>query len=78
MEPRVLEKFLATKIFEYAIHEQIIEKDAPFAILNCADYADNPELLSATLFGYKKGPLRGLKRIPMVYWQRPTTAIFSR
>ncbi|HAQ9246109.1 TPA: AAA family ATPase, partial [Enterococcus faecium] len=54
--------FLATKIFEYAIHEQIIEKDAPFAILNCADYADNPELLSATLFGYKKGAFTGAEK----------------
>lgn len=54
--------FLATKIFEYAIHEQIIEEDAPFAILNCADYADNPELLSATLFGYKKGAFTGAEK----------------
>ena len=77
MEPRGWKKFLATKIFEYAIHEQIIEEDAPFAILNCADYADNPELLSATLFGYKKGPLRGLRRIQRGYWQQPTMAIFS-
>lgn len=51
--------FLATKIFEYAVQEKIIVEDAPFAILNCADYADNPELLSTTLFGYKKGAFTG-------------------
>ncbi|BBM18418.1 hypothetical protein G15_2083 [Enterococcus avium] len=35
---------------------------APFAILNCADYADNPELLSATLFGYKTGAFTGAEK----------------
>ena len=54
--------FLATKIFEYAIHEKIIEEDAPFVILNCADYADNPELLSSILFGYKKGAFTGAEK----------------
>lgn len=51
--------FLASKIFDYAVQEEIISTDAPFAILNCADYADNPELLSTTLFGYKKGAFTG-------------------
>lgn len=27
--------------------------------MNCADYANNPELLSATLLGYKKGSFTG-------------------
>ena len=34
-------------------------KKAPFVVLNCADYANNPELLSATLLGYKKGSFTG-------------------
>lgn len=51
--------FLAEKIFEYAKEKEIIGQDAPFMVLNCADYADNPELLSATLFGYKKGAFTG-------------------
>lgn len=51
--------FLASKIFEYAKQEEVITADAPFSILNCADYADNPELLSSTLFGYKKGAFTG-------------------
>ncbi|EJE4563040.1 sigma 54-interacting transcriptional regulator [Enterococcus faecium] len=54
--------FLATKIFEYALVEGVIVEGAPFAILNCADYADNPELLSATLFGYKKGAFTGAEK----------------
>ena len=72
-----MEKVFSHKIFEYAIHEQIIEEDAPFAILNCADYADNPELLSATLFGYKKGAFTGAEKDTEGYWQQPTMAIFS-
>ena len=28
-------------------------------VLNCADYANNPELLSAALLGYKKGSFTG-------------------
>ncbi|MEG0411229.1 MAG: sigma 54-interacting transcriptional regulator, partial [Erysipelotrichaceae bacterium] len=28
-------------------------------VFNCADYADNPELLSASLFGYIKGSFTG-------------------
>lgn len=49
----------ARKIYEYAKHKKIISADAPFVVLNCADYADNPELMSATLFGYKKGAFTG-------------------
>ena len=30
-------------------------KDAPYFEFNCADYADNPQLLLAQLFGYSKG-----------------------
>lgn len=51
--------YLASLIYEYAIQEGIIKKNAPFKILNCADYANNPELLSATLFGYRKGSFTG-------------------
>lgn len=51
--------FLAKKIYDFAKASGAIGLDAPFIILNCADYADNPELLSATLFGYKKGAFTG-------------------
>ncbi|MEO1770056.1 sigma 54-interacting transcriptional regulator [Candidatus Enterococcus ferrettii] len=51
--------FLAKKIHDYAIEQQILTTVAPFVVLNCADYADNPELLAATLFGYKKGAFTG-------------------
>ena len=54
--------YLASLIYEYAIKEGILKKNAQFKILNCADYANNPELLSATLFGYRKGSFTGAEQ----------------
>lgn len=51
--------FLARQLFEYAKKRGIVDKDAPFVVLNCADYANNPELLSAALFGYTRGAYTG-------------------
>lgn len=50
---------LARKIYEYAGSSKVIPADAPFIVLNCADYANNPELLSSVLFGYVKGAFTG-------------------
>lgn len=51
--------YLASLIFKYAQQEGVINKGAHFVVLNCADYANNPELLSSVLFGYKKGTFTG-------------------
>ena len=51
--------YLAAKIVDYARDEGVVAADAPFAVLNCADYANNPELLSSILFGYVKGAYTG-------------------
>ncbi|MGL5353890.1 MAG: sigma 54-interacting transcriptional regulator, partial [Clostridium sp.] len=51
--------FIAELIYEYAIYKKCILEDSPFITFNCADYANNPELLSANLFGYKKGAFTG-------------------
>lgn len=51
--------FLASLIQKYAVKKKVIREDAPFVVLNCADYANNPELLSSTLFGYTKGAFTG-------------------
>lgn len=51
--------YLASLIFKYAQEVGVISSNANFVALNCADYADNPELLSAVLFGYKKGAFTG-------------------
>lgn len=54
--------FLAQLMFEYALQKNIIPNEAPFLIFNCAEYANNPELLSANLFGYVKGAFTGANR----------------
>lgn len=51
--------YIAKIIYEYTIYKKCIKEDAPFITFNCADYANNPELLSANLFGYKKGAFTG-------------------
>lgn len=51
--------FMAKLLFEYAISHGIIDNDAPFIHFNCAQYASNPELLAANLFGYVKGAFTG-------------------
>jgi len=54
--------FLAQLMYEYALQKNIIPSGAPFMIFNCAEYANNPELLSANLFGYVKGAFTGANR----------------
>lgn len=50
---------LAEYIYKYAKYAGKIPNTAPFIVLNCADYANNKELLSSVLFGYKKGAFTG-------------------
>ncbi len=49
----------AEAIYGFAIESSLIPNDAPFISFNCADYADNPQLLIAQLFGVKKGAYTG-------------------
>lgn len=51
--------FMARKIYEFAVQEGILKPDAPFVIMNCAQYVNNIELLSSNLFGYVKGAFTG-------------------
>ncbi|MGM0215899.1 sigma 54-interacting transcriptional regulator [Enterococcus sp. AZ109] len=44
---------------EYMIKAGVLSQDAPFKVLNCAQYFNNPELLSGLLFGYSKGAFTG-------------------
>jgi Sigma-54 interaction domain. len=37
----------------------MMTKESPFIVFNCADYADNPQLLMSQLFGYVKGAFTG-------------------
>jgi sigma-54 dependent transcriptional regulator, gfr operon transcriptional activator len=51
--------FLAQNIYQHALRKNIITNNKGLMILNCAEYANNPELLSAKLFGYVKGAFTG-------------------
>lgn len=51
--------FLAKLVYEYAKATKVIEEKAPFIVFNCAEYANNPELLSGILFGHCKGAYTG-------------------
>lgn len=51
--------YTANLIYQYSVEKGVLAKDAPFISLNCAQYANNPELLSSNLFGYVKGTFTG-------------------
>jgi len=58
-ESGVGKSFLAQLVFDYARFSGFIDENAPFVIFNCAEYANNPELFSAILFGSSKGAYTG-------------------
>ncbi len=49
-------------MYQYAKDHGVLQKTAPFVIFNCAEYADNPQLLLGQLFGYVKGAYTGADR----------------
>lgn len=51
--------YLAELMFQYAIETKTIQENAPFIIFNCADYANNPQLLLSQLFGHSRGSFTG-------------------
>ncbi len=50
--------YIAQLMYEYAKNNQIID-NGKFIIVNCSEYANNPELLTANLFGHKQGAYTG-------------------
>lgn len=51
--------YLARLMYEYTKAKKLIKQDAPFYVFNCAQYANNPELLTSYLFGHVKGAYTG-------------------
>ncbi|MFL5626170.1 MAG: sigma 54-interacting transcriptional regulator [Ktedonobacteraceae bacterium] len=52
----------ARLMHDFALELQALPADAPFISFNCADYAGNPQLLMAHLFGVVRGAYTGADR----------------
>lgn len=51
--------FIAKLTYEWALNNGIISEKGKFVTVNCSEYANNPELLTANLFGHVKGAFTG-------------------
>lgn len=51
--------FFAHAMFKFAQSHELIDPEKELVVFNCADYANNPELLMSYLFGYAKGAFTG-------------------
>lgn len=51
--------YLVQLIYHYCLENQLISEEAPLVTLNCAQYANNPELLTSNLFGHVAGAYTG-------------------
>lgn len=58
-ETGVGKSMFANLMYGYATQMGIKAKDSPFIVFNCADYSNNPQLLTSQLFGVKKGAYTG-------------------
>lgn len=58
-ETGVGKSMFAYLIYKYSIEMGKISTESPFITFNCADYANNPQLLLGQLFGTKKGAYTG-------------------
>ena len=49
----------ASLMHNYALTMNVKPEGSPFIVFNCADYSNNPQLLTSQLFGVKKGAYTG-------------------
>lgn len=54
--------YFAHAMFQFAKDNQVIDQEKDLIVFNCADYANNPELLMSHLFGYAKGAFTGAEQ----------------
>ena len=50
---------MAECMYKFSVRNGFKKKGSPFIVFNCADYAENPNLLIAHLFGVQKGAYTG-------------------
>lgn len=60
-ETGVGKTMFAECLHRYAVEVGKMAKSAPFVTFNCADYANNPQLLLGQLFGVKRGAFTGAR-----------------
>lgn len=58
-ETGVGKSMIARYMYDYSIDSGIREDKAPFITFNCADYANNPQLLMGHIFGVEQGAYTG-------------------
>lgn len=51
--------YIVRLLYEYGVNHGFISSTASFVHVNCSEYTNNPELLTANLFGFKKGAFTG-------------------
>ena len=54
--------YVAKLTYEWARNHGILDPAAKFVTVNCSEYANNPELLTANLFGHIKGAFTGAEK----------------
>ncbi|HHG0625691.1 TPA: sigma-54-dependent transcriptional regulator [Klebsiella pneumoniae] len=59
-ETGVGKSMFAELLYDFAKDNQLVKNDSNLIVFNCADYANNPQLLVSQLFGSKKGAYTGL------------------
>jgi transcriptional regulatory protein LevR/transcriptional regulator with AAA-type ATPase domain len=58
-ETGVGKSYFAKIMFKYALQVNVVKDSNGFAVFNCADYANTPQLLVSQIFGVKKGAFTG-------------------